>query len=352
MIISTRDRMVLYTMTVMPKGSLAQALCAVAVAICLDAVSAADPDVGTAPFREQQVVVEGAPAGRLAGTLTLPTNASPPFAAALTLTGSGAHYRDGNRTPTHPYRPFRQIAHALAEYGVATLRLDDRGVGGSTGDADAALGDDVAADARAALAWLRRRQDIAPDRLALIGHSFGGVVAPLVASTDAQLAAVVLLGAPATSLRETMRYQNHYRIWDAAAIRPEDREAELERATKRQAEYVRTGGVAWRSWSQDRDPLPTLRRVRCPVLILQGLTDRAVAPEDARTLSRTLREAGNAAVTLRFFPEVNHHFQHDPVGAREGYDHLPTQDLAPAVLRALGEWLWEVLASAPSVPTR
>jgi uncharacterized protein len=324
-------------------GSRGRWLGAAVVGLALHPSTAAGSEVGTAPFREQEVVIEGAPAGRLAGTLTLPTNASLPFAVVVTLTGSGAHHRDGNRTPADPYRPFRQIAHALAGYGVATLRLDDRGVGGSTGNNDAASGDDVAADTHAALGWLRKRQDVAGDKLALIGHSFGGAVAPLVASTDPRLAAVVLLGAPAVTFRQTMRYQNHYRIWSDPAIRPEDREAELARATKRQAEYVRTGGVAWRRWSQDRDPLPTARLVRCPVLILAGLTDRAVDPENARTLSRTLREAGNAAVTLRLFPEVNHHFQHDPVGAREGYNRLPTQDLAPEVLQAMGEWLRGVL---------
>lgn len=100
-----------------------------------------------------EVQVPG-PAGKLAGTLTLPDRGRPPFPAVVTLTGSGAHHRDGNRTPDHPYRPFRDIADALAGCGVATLRLDDRGVGSSTGDASAATAKDTAADAQAALRFL------------------------------------------------------------------------------------------------------------------------------------------------------------------------------------------------------
>jgi len=294
---------------------------------------------GAAPFREEQATIP-APGGRvLAGTLTLPTSRKAPFPIAVALTGSGAHFRDGNRTPDHPYRPFRQIAAALAGRGVAMLRLDDRGVGGSTGDAAAATGDDTADDARTAVAWLRGRADVDPARVALIGHSFGGEVAPILAAEDPRLAVLVLMGAPARNFRETMRYQHRYRIENDPAIAPERRAAALEDAMRQQELNVVASVEKWRQWSQDRDPLPTARRVRCPVLILQGLTDRAVPPDDARLLEQAIRGGGNQRVTVRFFETVNHHFQRDPVGAREGYDRLPTQDLAPEFLEAISEWL-------------
>lgn len=76
-----------------------------------------------------------------------------------------------------------------------------------------------------------------------------------------------------------------------------------------------------------------------PVLIPQGLTDRVVDPEDARVLERAIRESGNRRIERRLFPGVNHHFQRDPIGAREGYDRLPTQELAPEVLATLCSWL-------------
>jgi uncharacterized protein len=284
-----------------------------------------------------EVVVPG-PAGPLAGTLTLPAGRGP-FPAVVTATGSGAHFRDGNRTPDHPYRPFRHIADALAACGVATLRLDDRGVGGSAGSADAATAADTAADTAAAVRFLRARKDVDPRRVGLVGHSYGGVIAPLVAADDPAIAAVVLLGGPAVSFRETMRYQNRYVIETDASIAPADRDKALAEAVRQQEANVAASTEAWRRSIQDYDPLPTARRLRMPVLILQGLTDRAVSPEDARMLEQAIRTGGNTKLERRLFADVNHHFQRDPVGARAGYDRLPTQDLAPEVLKALCDWL-------------
>jgi dipeptidyl aminopeptidase/acylaminoacyl peptidase len=295
-----------------------------------------------APASPTEVTVPG-PAGTLAGTLTIPSAGRRPVPAVVTLTGSGAHYRDGNRTPEHPYRPFRQIADRLAGCGIATLRLDDRGVGGSQGDADAATAEDTAADARAALSFLRARSDVDSRRLGLVGHSYGGEIAPMVAAGDPALAAVVLLAGPARTFRETMRYQLRYRIENDPAIPPAGRAAALEDAMRQQDANVKASPEAWRRSIQDRDPLPTARRLRMPVLILQGTTDRAVPPEDGALLEHAVREGGNEQVRRRLFPDVNHHFQRDPVGAREGYDRLPTQDLAPEVLDTLCSWLSSTL---------
>ncbi|MEO8358468.1 MAG: alpha/beta fold hydrolase, partial [Vicinamibacteria bacterium] len=268
-----------------------------------------------ATAREEEVIIAGVDGRKLAGTLTLPTVGEAPYAVAFSLTGSGLHLRDGNRTPGHPYRPFREIASALANHGVAMLRVDDRGIGGSTGDGNAATGDDVADDARVAIAWLRARKDIDPARVVVIGHSFGGAVAPLVAVNDPKIAAVVLMGGPAVSFRETMRYQHRYDIGRDASIPNEKKAAILEERMAQQALNVAASTEHWRQWSQNRDPLVTARRVRCPVLILQGLTDRAVSPDEARSLDRVMREAGNKRVTLKLFENLNHHFNVDPIGA-------------------------------------
>ena len=150
----------------------------------------------------------------------------------------------------------------------------------------------------------------------------------MVAAQDPAVAAVVLLAGPARPFRETMRYQHRYRIENDPSIAPADREKALAEAMIQQEANVEASTEAWRRSIQDRDPLPTARRLRMPVLILQGSTDRAVPPEDAVLLERALREGGNRRVERHLFPGVNHHFQRDPIGAREGYDRLPTQDLA------------------------
>jgi len=330
---------------------------ALALAVVLGGLGAKPRSGGKPPVRRTglgpgriapsplEVTVPG-PAGALGGTLTLPAGGRGPFPAVVTLTGSGAHFRDGNRTPTHPYRPFRQVAEALAGCGVATLRLDDRGVGQSQGDANAATAFDTKADAEAAVHFLRGRPEIDGRRIGLVGHSYGGEIAPLVAADDPALAAVVLMAGPARSFRDTMRYQNQYVIEHDPAIAPERRAAALEEATRQQEVNAARSTEAWRRSIQDRDPLPTARRLHMPVLILQGLTDRAVSPEDARMLEAAVRAGGNTRVDVHFFPDVNHHFQHDPVGARAGYDRLPTQDLEPAVLEALCAWLPAALAEA------
>jgi dienelactone hydrolase len=300
-------------------------------------------------LREATVVLAAGNGRVLAGTLTMPREGGGPFPVALTITGSGAHLRDGNRTPRDQYRPFRQIARTLAAHGVATLRLDDRGVGQSTGNAATADGDDVADDTRVAVAWLRRHAGIDGARIALIGHSFGGVIAPIVAANDPGIAAVVLMGAPARSFRETMRYQLGYTIANDADIPASGRTAALDAAMEQQARNVAASAERWRPWLQHYDPLPVAARVRSPVLILHGRTDRAVSPKDAEDLSAAIRGGGNIRVAVRFFDNTNHHFQHDSVGAREGYARLPTQDLSPEVLEVLSEWLLKTLGRG-SVP--
>ena len=165
----------------------------------------------------------------------------------------------------------------------------------------------------------------------------------MVAAGDPKVAAVVLLAGPARNFRETMRYQNRYRIENDATVAPADREKALAGAMIQQDANVKASTEAWRRSIQDRDPLPTARRLHMPVLILQGSTDRAVSPEDAVLLEHAVREGGNRRVERHLFPGVNHHFQRDPIGAREGYDRLPTQDLAPEVLQTLCSWLRSTL---------
>src|SRR5687768_14137294 len=131
-----------------------------------------------APYIAEDVVVK-TPAGHtLAGTLTLPKVASrkQPVSAIVTITGSGPQDRDEN-IGLQGFRPFRQLADALARQGIAVLRMDDRGTGSSGGTFKGSTSADFAEDVRAGLAYLRTRPEIRADRLAVLGHSEGALIA-------------------------------------------------------------------------------------------------------------------------------------------------------------------------------
>src|SRR5437899_3286639 len=144
------------------------------------------------PYRTEEVGFGSAPGVRLAGALTLPKGRGP-FPAAVLITGSGAQDRDES---IMGHKPFAVLADALTRRGVAVLRTDDRGFAKSTGDFAKATSEDFAADAEAAVAYLRGRREIDAKRIGLIGHSEGGMIGPMVAVADPQVAYVGILAGP------------------------------------------------------------------------------------------------------------------------------------------------------------
>lgn len=289
-----------------------------------------------APYTAEEVAVP-TPAGHtLAGTLTRPrTRGRVP--AVVLITGSGPQERDEALPMLRGYRPFRQIADTLSRRGIAVLRLDDRGVGGSTGDFAAATSADFADDIRAALAYLRGRADIDGRRLGLIGHSEGGMIAPMVAATDPALRGIVLIAGPAQTGREIIAYQQRYAI-EASPTLPEASRDSAFAAAQAQLEEL-AARQPWMQFFLDYDPLPTARQVRSPVLILQGATDRQVTAEQAEALAAAFRTGSNQRVTVRVFPEVNHLLLHDPDGNPAGYVTLQDRQVVPEVLGAIADWV-------------
>ncbi|HEU4631067.1 MAG TPA: alpha/beta fold hydrolase [Gemmatimonadaceae bacterium] len=291
-----------------------------------------------APYTAEEVTVVN-PAGgvRLAGTLTMPRHAAGARVPAVVLiTGSGAQDRDEGSGALPGWRPFRAIADTLGRRGIAVLRLDDRGIGGSQPGPPGATSADLAGDVRAALAYLRSRPDIDARRLALLGHSEGGLIAPMVAAGDRALRAVVLVAAPAwTGVR--ISDMQVAQALDALHVGDVQRDSLLRLNTR-----ARDSLAALQPWLRfwlAYDPLPTARRVRQPVLIVQGATDHQVSPEQAGELAAAIRAGGNGDVTVRLFPDVNHLLVHDPSGAVSGYGSLSSYAVAPAVLGAIADWL-------------
>ncbi|HEX8746276.1 MAG TPA: alpha/beta fold hydrolase [Pyrinomonadaceae bacterium] len=305
-----------------------------------------------APFTAEEVGVD-AKGFKLAGTLLLPKTGKRPFPAVVMSTGSGQQERDSNIPGLAGYRPFRQIAEYLAARGIAVLRADDRGVGSSGGrdTLGAVTTFDFADDVRAQVAYLRSRPDIDPSRIVVIGHSEGGVIAPLVAASDARLAGVVLMAGTAKTGEEVLRFQLNYATENNPTLSEEakaKRRAETEgfiRAIKENGDVskypamLRGLSSAWGRTFITYDPLTTIRKVRQPMLILQGALDRQVTAEQARMLEEAARKSGNKNVTVRVFPNLNHLFLPARDGAETEYANLETYSLGDDVLQAIAGWL-------------
>jgi uncharacterized protein len=304
-----------------------------------------------ASFRAEEVTVK-AKGFTLAGTLLLPKTGGRPFPAVITITGSGQQTRD-EPIPIvglEKYAPMRQIAEALASRGIAVLRVDDRGVGKSGGfDVLAnSTTSDFADDVRAQVAYLRSRPEIDPKRIALVGHSEGGNIAPLVAASDPQIAAIVIMAGSAIRGDQISIAQMNEALKNETTMTEEQKEKQ--RAGQREMiQAVIAGGdlskypaqvrVPWMKEFWSYDPLPTLRKVRQPILVLHGALDRQVAADQAGMIEQAARAAGNKDVTVHVFPNLNHLFLPAKTGAFNEYSTLETSVVGDDVLKPLGDWL-------------
>jgi pimeloyl-ACP methyl ester carboxylesterase len=329
------------------------------------------------PYAEEEVTFENKPAGvKFAGTLTLPKGKGP-FPAAVLITGSGAHDRNESLMG---HRPFLVLADHLTRNGVAVLRYDDRGVGGSTGVKMTATTADFADDALAAVAFLKGRPEIDPKKIGLIGHSEGGIVAPLAASKSDDVAFIVLLagtGLPGeeilyrqgelmlkaekadekTIARQREMQEKMFAVVKAAkdekAIREgldellKAEEAKLTDEEKKEAEKTKGLMAAqsrllmtpWFRFFLTYDPAPTLKKVKCPVLALNGERDLQVPPKaDLEAIEKALKDGGNKDVTTKELPKLNHLFQTCETGSLSEYAKID-ETFAPAALEEVSGWI-------------
>jgi len=156
------------------------------------------------PYIEEEAIYENKKAGiTLAGTLTLPSEKGP-FPAVLLITGSGP--QDRNET-IYGHYPFMVLADYLTRQGIAVLRVDDRGVGESTGDFSLATSEDFASDVLAGIEYLKTRKEINPEQIGLIGHSEGGLIAPMVAIKSPDVAFIILMAGTGLTGEEILYLQ-------------------------------------------------------------------------------------------------------------------------------------------------
>jgi pimeloyl-ACP methyl ester carboxylesterase len=313
----------------------------------------------------------------LAGTLTLPEG-NGPFPALLLLSGSGPQDRNEE---LFGHRPFLVIADALTRAGFAVLRADDRGVGASEGDFDAASFEDFAEDALAGLHYLTSHPEVDAARVGLLGHSEGGFIAPVVASASAEVAFLITLAGPSVRGAEVLELQNKLLFEQAGAteaqveaqlaylrelaalIEAGDTEAakartrarmeesfadlpEEERPTLQEQAFLTEAQVASleAGWFQDFlsfDPAPYLRTLTVPLLAIYGERDLQVPPEQSEgPLRELMREANNEDATIVVFDGLNHLMQPAQTGGIEEYGVIETT-IAPEVLELLAGWLSE-----------
>lgn len=328
----------------------------------------ARPQTPKPPFPYEAVDVEydNAAAGvHIAGTLTLPKSEGP-HPVALLISGSGAQDRDETIAG---HKPFAVIADRLTREGVAVLRVDDRGVGGtSRGKADPTT-DDFAGDVLAGVEFLAADPRIDPERIGLIGHSEGGAIAPLVASRSKKVAFVVLLAGPGVSGAELLVEQVGA-LAEATGATPEkiaaakaaqkrvlevvaEPGADLEAAKAKIRQILAESGEApaaadaqiaallspWFRFFVSYDPAPALRKTRCPVLVLNGELDRqVVASQNVPAIEKALKRGGNRKVTVHRLDGLNHLFQPAETGGVEEYATIE-QTIAPEALDLLASWV-------------
>ena len=329
------------------------------------------------PYEEENVRYRNDPAGvDIAGTLTLPPGDGP-FPVVLLITGSGPQER--NETIVG-HKPFLVLADHLTRRGIAVLRVDDRGIGESTGTFATATSEDFAGDVRAGVAFLKDHDRINGDLIGLIGHSEGGMIAPMVAAESDDVAFIVLMAGTGINGEELLYLQsqlinrangageetirkNHdlqKRIFTivketpdpvaatqklnafAATYLEEISASELaelgltEQTLKAQLIQLNT---PWFRYFLTYDPVPALEKVTVPVLALNGEKDLQVPPkENLRTIEQALKAGGNTQFTVRELPGLNHLFQTSTNGSPNEYAVIE-ETISPVALNLISSWI-------------
>jgi hypothetical protein len=309
---------------------------------------------------------------KLAGTLTLPQNAKM-CPAVILISGSGAQDRDET---IYEHKPFFVIADYFANHGIAVLRVDDRGVGGSEGNTGEATSKDFASDVRCGVEYLKSRKEISPTKIGLIGHSEGGLIAPMVASESDDVSFIILMAGPgtpgdsilleqtelsakATGLSEQAINAKLFVVKGIINILKTETDQEARTEAFRKAF---TGGMYnmmdddrkkmvdqqiaaynnnWFYFFVNYNPYPALTKVACPVLAIIGEKDVQVPPKsNLSAICKALTEGGNKNFETMELPNLNHLFQNCKTGSPLEYAQIE-ETISPDVLKMMREWIFE-----------
>ncbi|REC62506.1 alpha/beta hydrolase [Chryseobacterium pennae] len=312
----------------------------------------------------------------LAGTLTLPSREGV-FPAVILISGSGPQNRNEELAG---HKPFLVLSDYLTKNGFAVLRYDDRGTALSQGDFKRATSVDLATDVESAVAYLKTRKEINPAKIGLIGHSEGGLLAPQVAVKSRDVAFIVMLGGPGIPGDEILLIQqrliaeasgtNEEEIKGAEMINrkifnlvkkssdigqlKKDLRSSLKKILTENPDLKRAGDTTddefinlqidtyatpWMQYFIKYNPVSTLKKVKIPVLALNGEKDLQITPkENLKAIKKALGKAKNKHVTIKELPGLNHLFQESDTGAPQEYQRIE-QTYSPTVLKEVSDWL-------------
>jgi len=327
------------------------------------------------PYRSEEVIFTNSGANvSLAGTLTLPAGEGQ-YPVAVLISGSGPQNRDEELIG---HKPFLILSDYLTRNGIAVLRYDDRGTASSTGVFRDATTEDLATDVEAAIAWLKTRKEIDPKHIGLIGHSEGGIIAPLVASRSKDVSFIVMLAGTGMTGLELLPLQMAL-ISKASGTSEADlkktnkingkifkmvAKSNDETSLKKDLEKYLLGVVGefpanekpsgvndedfvkmlvnqianpWMMYFMRYDPIPALKKVECPVLALNGGKDLQVPPaENLPPIRKALKKNKNA--TIIEIPGMNHLFQECTTGSPAEYGQIDVT-MSPKVLKIVTDWV-------------
>ncbi len=329
------------------------------------------------PYIEEEVSYENEEAGiKLAGTFTFPRYEGP-FPAVILITGSGA--QDRNETVCG-HRPFLVLADYLTRKGVAVLRADDRGVGGSTGNLLEATSEDLASDVLAGVKYLKSRKEVNPKEIGLIGHSEGGIIAPIVATQSSDVAFIVLMAGTGLTVEEIIYLQDDLLLKtvgvsdEVLALQRTSSEQIFEiiknekdnKIAKKKIRNIMTDILGklskeekdslgaseatmeiqlkmllsrWFRFFLTYDPKTALMKVKCPVLAINGQLDIQVPPkENLSAIKEALKTGGNTNYTIQELPKHNHLFQRAETGTVSEYSKIE-ETISPIALESISQWI-------------
>jgi pimeloyl-ACP methyl ester carboxylesterase len=294
-------------------------------------------------FKSQEVTLSGAIRRSEAKQGDLP--------GVLLISGSGQQDRDGHSKGKAIDLQYRAIAEGLAEAGRVVLSYDDRGVGLSENSCEHFSFSDDVRDAEAALLYLMRNKNVDPQRVIVVGHSSGAVVAAQLVGRQRGICGIVLMGAPGRPLEEILVSQ----MKKLGELNNATHDMQVE-ALRRQSAYLefikhyqpgqkvppdmrtQEPQFLWFKELLDHDPLSDYAALRCPVLIMHGDKDLQVSPDDADKIFNALKYQNKKDSRLKIYPDLDHLFMPSTDGNIANY-YDRDRSLSTQVLNDLTQWI-------------